>query len=72
MDLVVAGELEIYGSHGMAARAYPPLLALVADRTLRPDLLVGEVIGLADAGAALAAMGQPSSSAGITVVELPL
>jgi alcohol dehydrogenase len=72
MDLVVAGELEIYGSHGMAARAYPPLLALVADRTLRPDLLVGEVIGLADAGAALAAMGQPSSCAGITVVELPL
>jgi alcohol dehydrogenase len=72
MDLVVARELEIYGSHGMAARAYPPLLALVADRTLRPDLLVGEVIGLADAGAALAAMGQPSSSAGITVVELPL
>jgi len=72
MDLVVARELEIYGSHGMPARAYPPLLALVADRTLRPDLLLGEVIGLADAGAALAAMGQPSSSAGITVIELPL
>jgi D-arabinose 1-dehydrogenase-like Zn-dependent alcohol dehydrogenase len=72
MDLVVARELEIYGSHGMAARAYPPMLALVADRTLRPDLLIGEVIGLADAGAALAAMGQPSSSAGMTVIELPL
>jgi alcohol dehydrogenase len=52
----------------MAARAYPPMLALVADRTLRPDLVVGEVIGLA----ALAAMGQQSTSAGMTVIELPL
>ena len=72
MDLVVARELEIYGSHGMAARAYPPMLALVADGTLRPDLLIGEVIGLAGAGAALAAMGEPSSCAGMTVIELPL
>jgi D-arabinose 1-dehydrogenase-like Zn-dependent alcohol dehydrogenase len=71
MDIVVARELEIYGSHGMPARAYPPMLALVADRTLRPDLLLGEVIGLAEAGAALAAMGQPSSSAGMTVIKLP-
>ena len=72
MDLVVARELEIYGSHGMPARAYPPMLALVADGTLRPDLLLGEVIGLAGAAAALAAMGEPSSSAGMTVIELPL
>ena len=41
MDLVVARELEIYGSHGMAAREYPAMLAQVADRTLRPDLLIG-------------------------------
>ena len=70
MDLVVARELEIYGSHGMAARDYPPMLALVADQTLRPDLLIGEVIGLEDAGAALATMDQPSPSAGMTVIEL--
>jgi hypothetical protein len=56
MDPVVAREPETYGSHGMPARAYPPMLALVADRTLRPDLLLGQVIGLA-AGAALAAIG---------------
>jgi len=48
------------------------MLALVADGTLRPDLLIGEVIGLAGAGAALAAMGEPSSCAGMTVIELPL
>jgi D-arabinose 1-dehydrogenase-like Zn-dependent alcohol dehydrogenase len=71
MDLVIAQELEIYGSHGMAARDYPPMLALVADQALRPDLLVGEVIGLEDAGRALAAMDQPSSAAGMTVIEIP-
>jgi D-arabinose 1-dehydrogenase-like Zn-dependent alcohol dehydrogenase len=71
MDLVVGRELEIYGSHGMAAHEYPAMLALVADRTLRPDRLVGSVIGLADAGAALAAMDGLPAAAGMTVVELP-
>jgi alcohol dehydrogenase len=71
MDQVVAKELEIYGSHGMPATDYPAMLALVADGILRPEHLVGEVIGLADAGAALAAMDQPSAGGGITVIELP-
>jgi D-arabinose 1-dehydrogenase-like Zn-dependent alcohol dehydrogenase len=70
MDLVVSQELEIYGSHGMAARDYPPMLALIADQTLRPELLLGPVIGLAEAGTALAAMDRPSSAAGMTVIEL--
>jgi len=71
MDLVVAHELEVYGSHGMPAADYPAMLTLVADGTLRPDLLVGEVIGLAGAGAALASMDRPSRVAGMTVVEIP-
>jgi D-arabinose 1-dehydrogenase-like Zn-dependent alcohol dehydrogenase len=70
MDLVIARELEIYGSHGMAAREYPSMLALVADQTLRPDLLIGSVIGLNDAGEALAAMDRPPSTAGITVIRI--
>jgi len=70
MDLVIARELEIYGSHGMAAHEYPAMLALVVDRTLRPERLVGRVIALADAGAALATMDRPSSP-GMTVIELP-
>jgi alcohol dehydrogenase len=72
MDLVVAQELEIYGSHGMAARDYPEMLALVAEGTLRPELLLGQVIGLGEAGDALAAMDHPASSAGVTVVRLPV
>jgi alcohol dehydrogenase len=70
MDVVVAQELEIYGSHGMAAADYPPLLSLVADGTLRPDLLIGKVIGLADAPAALTAMDHPATEAGMTVIAL--
>jgi alcohol dehydrogenase len=69
MDRVIAWELEIHGSHGMAAREYPAMLALIADGTLRPDLLVGEVIGLEDAGAALAAMDRSPSAAGMTVID---
>jgi D-arabinose 1-dehydrogenase-like Zn-dependent alcohol dehydrogenase len=71
MDLVVAQELEIHGSHGMAAHEYPAMLAMIQDGRLRPDLLVGEVIDLDRAGAALAAMGEPAAGAGMTVVRLP-
>ena len=70
MDQVVAKELEVYGSHGMPARDYPGLLDLVTAGTVRPDRLVGAVIGLDDAGAALAAMSRPAPGAGITVVRL--
>jgi D-arabinose 1-dehydrogenase-like Zn-dependent alcohol dehydrogenase len=71
MDLVIGRELEIYGSHGMAARDYPAMMAMVADGTLRPDLAIGRVIGLEDTGQALAAMDKPGSIAGMTVVKIP-
>ena len=71
MDRVVAQELEVYGSHGMAAHEYPAMLALIEDGTLRPELLVGEVIDLEAAGAALAAMDRPRAGSGMTVVSLP-
>lgn len=70
MGVVVAKELEIYGSHGMSARDYPAMLDLVASGAVRPDRLVGAVIGLADAGDALAAMSRPATTAGVTVVRL--
>ena len=70
-DLVVAYELEVYGSHGMAARDYPALLAMVTSGVLRPHELVGRVIGLAEAPAALMAMDSPTAStAGMTVIDL--
>jgi D-arabinose 1-dehydrogenase-like Zn-dependent alcohol dehydrogenase len=69
MDLVVSQELEIYGSHGMPARDYPAMLRMIEDGALRPGDLVGQVIGLEDAGAALATMDHPSAT-GMTVVRL--
>ena len=70
-DLVVGRELQLLGSHGMAAVDYPAMLAMVADGRLDPARLVGRVIGLDDAGAALVAMDEPASAAGgMTVVSL--
>ncbi len=67
-DLVVARELQVSGSHGMAAAGYPPMLAMIADGRLDPARLVGAVIPLAEAGVALAAMDEPvARRAGITV-----
>ena len=70
MDLVVAHELEIYGSHGMPAADYAGMLELVAAGTLRPELLVGRVVRLAEAGAALAAMDDEATTGGMTVVRV--
>ena len=71
MDLVVASELELYGAHGMAAADYPAMLALVAAGSIPLADLVGAVIGLADAPAALMAMDQVGAgTGGITVVDL--
>ena len=69
MDVVVAHELELYGSHGLAAADYPPMLALIASGAVRLTALVGRVIGLHDAPAALMAMDQLSGTGGITVVD---
>jgi alcohol dehydrogenase len=40
MDLVVARELELYGSHGIQAHRYDVLLAMVASGRLDPALLI--------------------------------
>jgi alcohol dehydrogenase len=69
-DLVVAHELEIAGSHGMAAADYPPMLGLVAARRFDPHRLVGAVVPLAGAGAALMAMDDPIARSGGIVVAV--
>jgi D-arabinose 1-dehydrogenase-like Zn-dependent alcohol dehydrogenase len=68
MDVVIARELELRGSHGMAAHAYPEMLELVASGRLRADALVRRRIGLEDVSAALPAMGE-GGAVGITVVD---
>jgi alcohol dehydrogenase len=69
MGAVIAGELEVLGSHGMAAHAYPAMLAEILDGTLAPQRLVQRRIGLTDAGTALAGMDE-HPVAGITMVDV--
>ncbi|HEY0495112.1 MAG TPA: zinc-dependent alcohol dehydrogenase family protein [Kutzneria sp.] len=68
MARVIGWELEILGSHGMAAHAYGPMMDLVATGALRPDLLVARTIDLAEAADALAGMDR-STAAGMTMIK---
>ena len=67
MGRVLAQELQLLGSHGMAAHAYPELLDLVVRGRLDPGALVTRTVGLDEAGQALAEVG---TTPGITVVEV--
>ena len=68
MNTIMARELELVGSHGLAARDYPAMLARIASGELRPDRLVGRTITLDEAPEALMAMDRPAGAAGITVI----
>jgi alcohol dehydrogenase len=68
MDRVIAFELALFGVHGMAVRHYDDLLRAVAAGTLEPGRLVGRRVGLDDAGAELAAMGEFAQQ-GVTVID---
>jgi alcohol dehydrogenase len=68
MDRVIAGELEILGSHGIQAHRYAELLAMIRAGTLRPDLLIGKTISLEDAVVELPAMNNFKGT-GVTVID---
>lgn len=70
MDLVIASELEIIGSHGMAAHEYPEMLEQIAMGNIDPRALVGRTISLDEAPHALATMDS-APLPGMTVIELP-
>ncbi len=65
---VIAYELTLLGSHGMAAIDYPKLLSMVASKTLRPELLVTSTITL-EAGAIALANFTERSGAGIEIIN---
>src|SRR5690554_288215 len=69
MDLVVAHELEILGSHGMAAHEYPEMLEAIASGRIDPQVLVGRTISLEAAPLALAEM-DAHAHPGMTVIEV--
>jgi alcohol dehydrogenase len=65
---VVAHELAVLGSHGMAAHDYPRLLALVRSGRLPLDRLVRRTLPLDDGPGALADVGV-AAHPGITVLR---
>lgn len=70
MNLVIARELQVLGSHGMAAADYPRMLADIAAGRLQPERLLGRMISLDEAPAALVAMGDGTPAApGVTIIR---
>jgi alcohol dehydrogenase len=69
MAEVIAGELELIGSHGMAAHAYPALLAEIAAGSLAPQRLIRRRITLDAVPPALAGLDQASID-GITMITI--
>ncbi len=68
MAKVIAYELEILGSHGMQAFRYQAMMEMIRTGKLKPELLVGKRIGLAEAPVALAAMDR-FESVGMGVID---
>jgi alcohol dehydrogenase len=68
MDRVIAWELDVLGSHGMASVDYPGMLRLVEADTLRPQALVERVVGLGE-GARLLPLVDTAAPVGVTVID---
>jgi alcohol dehydrogenase len=69
MAVVIARELQLFGSHGMAAHAYPPLLDLIVAGRLKPGRLVRRQVRLEEVPETLQRMGS-FLDPGISVVKL--
>ena len=67
MARVAGWELEITGSHGIAASDFPSILQMVVDGKLRPEELVEREVSLAEGAAAIMEMDH-GSPVGITMV----
>ncbi len=68
MHKVIAGELEIAGSHGMQAGKYREMLDMISDGRLFPGKLISKTISLDEAPEELVKMGEFQSD-GITVIN---
>ena len=68
MDLVVAHELEIIGSHGIQAFEYGRMLEMIAAGKLHPEKLIGRRVGLEEGIAQLTVMDRFDQT-GVTVIN---
>ena len=68
MDRVIGWELDLLGSHGMAAADYPAMMALIEQGLLAPQQLIERTIGLEEAAALLPAFDR-ATVAGMTMID---
>ncbi|WP_353510071.1 alcohol dehydrogenase catalytic domain-containing protein [Intrasporangium sp.] len=68
MSRLIAWELDLLGSHGMAAVDYPAMMARIASGDLRPESLIERVVGLEEAATLLPTMDRAVVS-GITMID---
>lgn len=68
MNLVIAKELEVLGSHGMQAHAYPGMLDMITSGTLQPERMIGATVTLEESLAALTSMTDFAIT-GVTVID---
>ncbi len=68
MARVIAWELDLLGSHGMAAVDYPPMMELIRLGALEPQRLVERTIGLDEAATLLPRL-DAAVVAGMTIID---
>jgi alcohol dehydrogenase len=68
MERVIGWELDVFGSHGMAAADYPGMMGLIERGALQPQRLIERTVGLDEAAAMLPGFDR-ATVAGMTIVE---
>jgi alcohol dehydrogenase len=68
MAQVIDWELDVLGSHGMAAVDYPDMMALIEQGSLQPQRLIERTIGLDEAASMLPGFDR-ARVAGLTIVD---
>jgi alcohol dehydrogenase len=68
MARAIGWELDLLGSHGMAAADYPGMLGLIERGDLRPQDLIERIVGLDEAATLLPTVDQ-ATPAGMTMID---
>ena len=68
MERVIGWELDLLGSHGMAASDYPEMMSMIAQGALAPQRLIERTIGLDEAAALLPEFDR-TTVAGMTMID---
>ncbi|WP_269306823.1 zinc-dependent alcohol dehydrogenase family protein [Aeromicrobium sp. HA] len=68
MERVIGWELDVLGSHGMAAADYPGMMALIEQGALQPQRLIERTIGLEETAELLPVFDR-ATLAGMTIID---